>query len=160
MAVKISELTAAAALTGAEEIPVTQAGTTVKATPAQIKTYVDETEVWAFACSARTTSVIVGTNQGGMYAPYAATVLEVMASLETPQASGSIFTVDVNDAGASILSTKLTIDNTEGHSSSAATPAVLSDTSIAKGAKITADVDQIGDGTAKGLIVYLLVKKQ
>jgi hypothetical protein len=32
----------------------------------------------------------------------------------------------------------------------------MSDTSLAKGAKITIDIDQIGDGTAKGLKVYLI----
>jgi len=56
----------------------------------------------------------------------------------------------------SILSTKLTIDNGESTSITAATPAVVSDTLIAKGSKVTVDIDQIGDGTAKGLLVTLI----
>jgi hypothetical protein len=76
--------------------------------------------------------------------------------LLTAQTSGTIFTVDINESGVSILSTKLTIDNTEKTSVTAATPAVISDTAIGDDSEITIDVDQIGDGTAKGLIVTLI----
>ena len=41
----------------------------------------------------------------------------------------------------------------------AATAAVISDSALADDAEITIDVDQIGDGTAKGLKVYLIGKK-
>ena len=47
--------------------------------------------------------------------PYAMTLTSVRASLNTAQTSGSIFTVDINESGSSVLSTKLTIDNTEKH---------------------------------------------
>jgi hypothetical protein len=80
----------------------------------------------------------------------------VRASLSTAQASGSIFTVDINEGGTSVLSTKLTIDNTEKTSTTAATPAVISDSALADDAEITIDIDQIGDGTAKGLKVILI----
>lgn len=88
--------------------------------------------------------------------PYAFTLTAVRASLTAAQVSGSIFTVDVNEAGASILSTKLTIDNTEKTSTTAATPAVISDGALADDAEITIDIDQIGNGTAIGLKVYLI----
>ena len=88
--------------------------------------------------------------------PYAFTVSAVRASLTTAQTSGSIFTVDINDSGATILSTKLTIDNTEKTSTTAATSAVISDTSLADDAEITIDIDQVGDGTAKGLKITLI----
>jgi hypothetical protein len=84
------------------------------------------------------------------------TVTEVRASLTTAQSSGNIFTVDINEGGTSILSTKLTIDNTEKTSTTAATPPVISDTSLADDAEITVDIDQIGDGTAKGLKVTII----
>ena len=84
------------------------------------------------------------------------TVTDVRASLTTAQTSGSIFTVDINESGTSIISTKLTIDNTEKTSTTAATPPVISDSSLADDAEITIDIDQIGDGTAKGLKVYLI----
>ena len=83
------------------------------------------------------------------------TLNQVRASLSTAQSSGSIFTVDINDGGTSVLSTKLTIDNTEKTSTTAATPAVISDSTLAANAEITIDIDQVGDGTAKGLKVIL-----
>jgi hypothetical protein len=83
------------------------------------------------------------------------TLTEVRASLVTAQASGSTFTVDINEAGVSVLSTLLTIDNTELTSVTAATPPVISDSALADDALITIDIDQIGDGTAKGLKILL-----
>ena len=108
------------------------------------------------ACSDLTTALAAGTSKGYLRAPRAMTLTGVRASLLTAQASGSIFTVDINDSGTSVLSTKLTIDNTEKTSTTAATAAVISDTAIADDAEITIDIDQIGDGTAKGLMVTLL----
>ena len=84
------------------------------------------------------------------------TLTEVRASLTTAQASGTIFTVDINEGGTSVLSTKLTIDNTELTSTTAATPAVISDTALADDAEITIDIDQVGDGTATGLKITLI----
>jgi hypothetical protein len=88
--------------------------------------------------------------------PYAFTLTAVRASLTTAQTSGSIFTVDINDSGTSILSTKLTIDNTEKTSTTAAAAAVISDTALSDDAEITIDIDQVGDGTAKGLKITLI----
>jgi hypothetical protein len=64
--------------------------------------------------------------------------------------------VDIHESGTTILSTKLTIDNGEKTSTTAATPPVISDSALADDAEITVDIDQIGDGTAKGLKVYLI----
>ena len=97
-----------------------------------------------------------GTAQVTFRMPYAMTLTGVRASLTTAQASGSIFTVDINEAGTTILSTKLTIDNTEKTSTTATTAAVISDTALADDAEITIDIDQIGDGTAVGLKVVLI----
>ena len=108
------------------------------------------------ACSDETTALTTGTSKVTFRMPYAFTVSGVRASLSTAQASGSILTVDINDSGTSILSTKLTIDNTEKTSTTAATPPVISDTSLADDAEITIDIDQVGDGTAKGLKVVLI----
>lgn len=108
------------------------------------------------ACSDETTALTAGTGKVTFRMPYAFTLQEVRASLSTAQTSGSIFTIDVNEAGASVFSTALTIDNTEKTSTTAATPAVISDIALADDAEITIDIDQIGDGTAKGLKVYLI----
>jgi hypothetical protein len=108
------------------------------------------------AASDETTALTAGTAKVTFRMPYAMTVTAVRASLTTAQASGSIFTVDINEGGASILSTLLTIDNTEKTSTTAATPAVISDTALADDAEITIDIDQIGDGTATGLKITLI----
>ncbi|MCY1299273.1 hypothetical protein D9M70_487950 [compost metagenome] len=108
------------------------------------------------ACSDETTALTSGANKVTFRMPYAFTLTAVRASLTTAQASGSILTVDINEGGTTILSTKLTIDNTEKSSATAATPPVISDTALADDAEITIDVDQVGDGTAKGLKVILI----
>jgi hypothetical protein len=129
---------------------------TARATLAINATNVKLTESLIIACSDETTALTAGTSKTTLRMPYAFTVSAVRASLSTAQATGSIFTVDINEAGTSILSTKLTIDNTEKTSTTAATAAVISDSSIADDAEITVDIDQIGDGTAKGLKVCLI----
>lgn len=108
------------------------------------------------ACSDETTALTAGTSKVTFRAPRAMVITGVRASLTTAQTSGTIFTIDINDSGTSILSTKITIDNTEKTSTTAATPPVISDTAIADDAEITIDIDQIGDGTAKGLKITIL----
>jgi len=114
------------------------------------------TEAFVVACSDETTALTTGVNKVKWRMPYAFNVVTVRASLSTAQASGSIFTVDINESGTSIISTKLTIDNTESTSTTAATPAVISDSSLADDAEMSVDIDQIGDGTAKGLKIELI----
>lgn len=108
------------------------------------------------ACSDETTALTAGTGKVTFRMPYAMTLAAVRASLTTAQTRGGLLTVDINAAGVSILSTKLTLDNTEKTSTTAAAPAVISSASLADDAEITIDIDQIGDGTAKGLKVYLI----
>jgi len=107
-------------------------------------------------CSDETTALTTGTAKITFRMPYAMTVTAVRASLTTAQTSGTIFTVDINEGGSTILSTKLTIDNTEKTSTTAVTPPVISDSALADDAEITIDIDQIGDGTAKGLKVTII----
>lgn len=110
------------------------------------------------ACSDETTTLTTGSNKVKFRNPYSTVynLTSVKASLSTPQTSGSIFTVDINEAGSTILSTKITIDNGETTSTTAATAPVISDASIAADAEISIDIDQVGDGTAKGLKVTLM----
>ena len=108
------------------------------------------------AASDETTALTTGTAKITFRMPRAITLTSVRASLTTAQASGSIFTIDINESGTSILSTKLTIDNTEKTSTTAATPPVISDVNLADDAEMTIDIDQIGNGTAKGLKVMLI----
>lgn len=113
-------------------------------------------ESMILAASDETTAITSGTDKITFRLPYNFTVTEVLASLNVAQASGSILTVDINKNGTSILSTKLTIDNTEDDSFTATTPAVISTSTFSKRDKVSIDVDQIGNGTAIGLKVTLV----
>lgn len=110
----------------------------------------------AAAVTPDTGAVVAATAVKTFRMPFAFTVTEVRGSLATAQTGGSLFTVDINESGSTILSTKITIDNGEKTSETAAAPPVVSDAALADDAEITIDVDQIGDGTAKGLTVYLI----
>jgi hypothetical protein len=77
-------------------------------------------------------------------------------TLNTASSSG-IVTVDVNVNGATILSTKLTIDVSELTSKTAAVPAVLTTASIADDALVTIDIDVAGTGAA-GLKAHFLMR--
>lgn len=125
-------------------------------TDAQIAALGAKNEYVVLACSDETTAIVAGTGKATFRMPFAMTLTAVRASLTTAQGSGSIFTVDINEGGTSILSTKLTIDNNEKTSTTAATPAVISDASLADDAEITVDVDQIGTSGAKGLKIMLI----
>lgn len=108
------------------------------------------------AVSDETTALTAGVAKVTFRMPCAMTLVAVRASLTTAQASGNIFTVDVNEGGASILSAKLTIDNAEKTSATAEAPVAISDVNLADDAEITVDIDQVGNGTASGLKVYLI----
>lgn len=107
----------------------------------------------AVAVSDETTALTTGAAKVTFRMPQAATVTQVRSSLTTASSSGLV-TVDINEDGVSILSTKLSIDSGEKSSSSAATAVVMSDTAIAADSEITIDIDAAGTG-AKGLKVYL-----
>jgi hypothetical protein len=108
------------------------------------------------AASDETTALTTGTAKVTFRLPVAFTLTGVRASLTTAQASGSIFTVDINQSGSSVLGTKLTIDNTEKTSVTAATAATITTSALTDDAEITIDIDQIGNGTATGLKITLI----
>ena len=126
---------------------------TQKAVRSAIRT---KPESFILACSDLTTALAAGTGKAYFRMPYGFTLTAVKASLMTAQASGSIFTVDINKNGTSVLSTKLTVDNTEKTSATAATPAVISSAAFLADDEVTIDIDQVGDAGAKGLIVELI----
>lgn len=83
------------------------------------------------------------------------------ASLSTAQASGTPLTVDLHRNGTSILSTKLTFDNAERTTATAAAPAVYAagGNVLFAGDELTLDVDQVGTAGARGLRVYLVGRR-
>lgn len=109
------------------------------------------------ACSDETTILTAGVAKVTFRMPYAFTLSAVRASLTEAATGATLLTVDINENGSSILSTKLTIDASEKTSTTAATPAVISDSSVANDAEITIDIDAVGNTTpGKGLKVYLI----
>lgn len=109
------------------------------------------------ACSDETTALTTGTAKITFRMPHAMTLTEVRASLNVAGTTSGITTIDINEGGVSILSTKLTIDLTEKTSVTATTPAVISDATLADDAEITVDIDAISGGaTEKGLKITLI----
>ena len=112
-------------------------------------------EVFIISLSDETTDLTTGNGKASFNMPFAMTLTGVKATVNTAPV-GSTIIVDINEAGSTILSTKLSIDASELTSSSAASAAVISDASLANDALITFDIDQIGSSTAgKGLKVTL-----
>lgn len=155
--VKISELPAASALTGAELVPIVQGGVTKRTTAAAVGA-ANGNGITAIpvAVSDETTALTVGTAKVTFRMPLAFNLTAVRASVRSAP-TGSALQVDINEEGASILSTKLTIDATEKTSVTAAVQPVVSDASLADDAEITIDIDSVGStfGGA-GLKVYLI----
>lgn len=176
---KISALSSATTPVGSEVVAVVQSSATKKITLSAIAALNDaaialkaplasptftgtpvlpaatiQAEVIGVALSDETTAITTGTAKVTMRMPFAMTLSSVRANLNTASSSG-IPTVDINESGTTILSTKLTIDATELTSTTAATPAVISDTALADDAEITFDIDVAGTG-AKGLKVWLI----
>jgi hypothetical protein len=86
--------------------------------------------------------------------PYAVTLTAVRLSVNSATSSGTL-TLDINEGGTTILSTKLTVDATELTSVTAAAAAVISDAALADDAIMSFDWDGVGDGTATGAKVTL-----
>ena len=95
---------------------------------------------FSMAASDETTALTTGTDKTAKRVPFAMTLSSVRAEVNTAP-TGSTIIVDINKNGASILSTKLTIDATETTSVTAAIAPVLSDTTIADNDRITIDID-------------------
>lgn len=108
---------------------------------------------YVIAASDETTDLTTGTAKVTFRMPHAMTVTAVRASINTVSSSGTP-TIDINEGGTTILSTKITIDVSEKTSVTAATPPVISDSSLADDAEITIDIDVSGTG-AKGLKVVI-----
>jgi microcystin-dependent protein len=87
--------------------------------------------------------------------PYGALLTEVRAGLNSGSNATSAISIDINEAGTSVLSTPLTIDAGESSSTTAATAAVISDPDIADDALITIDIDSADTGDTGPLTVTL-----
>ena len=117
-----------------------------------------KTEVIAIACGDETTATAAATAVVTFHMPYAFYLTGIKAGVTTAPV-GSVLTVDLNEAGSTCLTTKLTIDASEKTSATAATAAVIGGAgpALAADALMTIDVDGVGSSTAgAGLKVYLI----
>jgi len=106
---------------------------------------------------AAATDHTVATTVGGEFrVPEAMTISDVGAYVDTAGVTGTA-TFDINEAGTSILSTKITIDTTEKSSKTAATLPVISDSAIAADAILTFDIDVIQTTPAAGLVIWMKI---
>jgi hypothetical protein len=159
-----ADLSAIAALSPSnDDIVQRKAGAWTNRTVAQLYTdlqsLIKPIQSWDFALSDESTALTTGTAKLTWRTPYAITVTEVRASVNTAP-TGSTIIVDINEGGSTILSTKLSIDASEFTSTTAASAAVISDTALADDAEITFDIDQIGSTIAgKGLKVSIIGRR-
>jgi len=109
------------------------------------------------AISDESTNLTTGNAKVTFIMPFAMTLTAVRASLTVASTSG-LPTFDINENGSTILSTKITIDANEKNSTTAATPPVISDSSLADAAEITIDIDVAGTG-AQGAKIYLIGRR-
>lgn len=163
-----------AALTVAEQTLVGRitAGNITALTATEVRTLLNVTDgatnkpiqSLTIACSDESTALTTGTAKVTFRMPYAFTLTAVRASVTTAP-TGSTIIIDINEkvgipspnVPTSILSTKLTIDVSEFTSTTAAVPAVISDSSLADDSEITIDIDQVGSSVAgAGLKVTLI----
>ena len=103
------------------------------------------------------TAMAVDTSVGGDYriSNRAITVKAVGAYVDTAGTTGTA-TIDIHEAGTTIMTTnKITLDTGEKSSETAATAPAVTDTAIAADAIITFDVDGIHTTPANGLTVWI-----
>ena len=121
--------------------------------------YTANTTSFIIACSDESTALTTGSAKVSFRMPYAFvfTAGEGGIRASCNQApTGAILTVDVNEAGSTILSTKLTIAIGSTTSVGGTAP-VISDVNLADNALMTIDIDQIGSSNpGTGLKVTLI----
>ena len=130
--------------------------TTLSATTISATTYQNLPAEIQAAASDETTNLTTGTAKVTFRMPHRMTLTAVRASLTTAQIAGALLTVDINLNGASVLGTKLTFDNGERTTVTAATPATIVTSDLTDDGEITVDIDTVGTAGAKGLKITLI----
>jgi len=114
------------------------------------------TTSFVIACSDETTDLETGDDKAQIRLPFQFELTDITANVNTAP-TGSAISIQVQEDGSDILSTPITIDVSETTSESAATPPVISDSTLAANSIISIDLDIIGSSTAgTGLKINLI----
>jgi hypothetical protein len=100
-------------------------------------------DIYIIACSDETGDLEVSQSVASFIIPTNGILTAVEANVNTAS-QGADIKVDIKQNSTSLLSTVITIDSGETSSSTASTPAVISNSNITRGSKITIDINQIG----------------
>lgn len=158
--IKIDGLDAAAALTDADLFEIFQPGEAAgtrsrKLTLATLRAKIGLQTI-PIAIGDESSAVSAGTNKIRFRLPHAFRLTGVFASVGTAP-TGAALVIDINAAGTTLLSTKLSIDATHTHSGTSAAPAVISDADVAAFEEWTVDFDQVGSTVAGAGVKVILV---
>jgi len=123
--------------------------------------HVTQSRALEVACGSETDAITVGTAKITFRMPFALTLNAgesgVRASLTGAGSTSGTTTVDINEGGSTILSTKCTIDDGDLTSVGASSAVVVSDVNLADNASITVDVDAVTGGADEtGLKIQLI----
>lgn len=143
-------LTSERVLTAGAGITITDAGAGSTVT-------VGQSEALIIAVGDETTALTTGTAKVTFRMPFAMTLTAVRASLTTASSSGDP-TFDINESGATVLGTKLSVDANERTSTTATTAATITDSALADDAEITIDIDTAGTGAAGAKVTLIGVR--
>jgi len=114
------------------------------------------TTSFVVACSDETSDLTTGDDKAQIRLPFQFELTSISANVNTAP-TGSTISIQVQEDGSDILSTPITIDVSETTSESAATPPVISDSTLAANSIISIDLDIIGSSTAgTGLKINLI----
>lgn len=109
------------------------------------------------AVSDEITALTTGIAKVTFRMPRVMALSSIKGSLSTAQGAGTLLSFDVKSGGVSVFTTLPTFNNTSKTTVGATTPSVITaNTVLAADAEITIDIPTVGDGTAKGLKVYLI----
>lgn len=127
-------------------------GTTPSGSRSTVKARLDSMDVDRVLCSAPGVAPVVGWVAGWRVIG-AQTLAGFRGDALTAQTSGSVVRWEVKRNGTTVFTTKPTLDNTETTTVAAATPYVFDSgqTAFADNDRVDIYVDQVGDGTARGL---------
>lgn len=110
------------------------------------------------SCSDLITPLTVGNTKSYFRSPTAFTLTEVRASLVEAQTDGDVIEIDITRDGISLFGKVISIENQQTTSLIGIPPEILI-SDIRDDDELKINIINIGDGTAKGLIVTLIGTK-